>query len=60
MSQQYEKGLDVRRSVLGTGAVDRSLAAVNDFNRPMDELTAEWGWSRPGIAKRAASLFWPR
>jgi 4-carboxymuconolactone decarboxylase len=56
----YQRGLRVRREVLGDAHVDRSLAAVSDFARPIQEyVTAScWGelWSRPGLDRRTRSL----
>jgi len=56
----YEKGLEIRRAVLGTEHVDRSLANATDFSRPMQELTTEycWGytWGRPGLSRKERSL----
>jgi 4-carboxymuconolactone decarboxylase len=56
----YQRGLRVRREVLGDAHVDRSLAAVSDFARPIQEyVTATcWGelWSRPGLDRRTRSL----
>lgn len=56
----YERGLRIRREVLGDAHVDRSLAAVSDFSRPVQEyVTAScWGevWSRPGLDRRTRSL----
>ena len=58
--ESYERGLKVRREVLGDAHVDRSLAAVSDFARPVQEyVTATaWGqiWSRPGLDRRTRSL----
>jgi 4-carboxymuconolactone decarboxylase len=57
---RYEKGLALRKQVLGADYVERSLAAADDFSRPMQELSTEycWGyvWSRPGLALRDRSL----
>lgn len=57
---RFEKGLAIRRRVLGTEYVDRILAAADDFNRPMQELVTEycWGtiWERPGLDARTRSL----
>lgn len=57
---RYEEGLRVRREVLGTEHVDRSLANATDFTMPMQELTTEycWGsvWTRPGLGRRERSL----
>ena len=57
---RYEKGLALRKQVLGADYVERSLAAADDFSRPMQELSTEycWGyvWTRPGLALRDRSL----
>lgn len=56
----YERGLEVRREVLGADHVDRSLQNASEFTRPMQELVTEycWGavWSRDGLDRRARSL----
>lgn len=57
---RFEEGLQVRREVLGAEHVDRSLANVTDFSRPVQELVTEycWGavWNRPGLDRRTRSL----
>ncbi|MEV1066255.1 4-carboxymuconolactone decarboxylase [Streptomyces sp. NPDC050263] len=56
----YEAGLAIRKAVLGAEHVERSLARVTEFSRPMQELVTEycWGavWSRPGLERRTRSL----
>lgn len=56
----YEKGLAIRKSVLGDAYVDKALAAADDFNRPMQELTTEycwgWCWGREGLDKKTRSI----
>ncbi|MGW1674741.1 carboxymuconolactone decarboxylase family protein [Streptomyces sp. NPDC002324] len=56
----YEAGLAIRKAVLGADHVERSLANVSEFARPMQELVTEycWGavWSRPGLGRRTRSL----
>ena len=56
----YEKGLKIRREVVGKEYVDRSLAEADDFNRPLQELVTRycWGdvWSRPGLERRERSM----
>ncbi|HTT91675.1 MAG TPA: 4-carboxymuconolactone decarboxylase [Acidimicrobiales bacterium] len=58
--QSYQQGLKVRREVLGDAHVDRSLAEVSDFARPVQELVTEycWGvvWSRDGLGRKTRSL----
>ena len=59
-SELYEKGLKVRREVLGDDYVDRALASVDDFTREFQQMVTEhaWGaiWTRPGLAKKQRSL----
>ena len=56
----YEKGQQVRREVLGDKYVDNAAKTTTDFNRPFQELIAEyvWGtlWSRPGLDRRTRAL----
>ena len=56
----YEKGLEVRREVLGAEYVDKSIQSADDFNRPMQELVTQycWGdvWNRPGLDRRTRSM----
>jgi 4-carboxymuconolactone decarboxylase len=56
----FEKGLQVRREVLGAQYVDASLAQADDFSRPLQELVTEycWGavWTRPGLDRKTRSL----
>jgi 4-carboxymuconolactone decarboxylase len=56
----YERGLKIRREVVGAAYVDKSLAEADDFTRPLQELVTKycWGevWSRPGLERRERSL----
>ena len=56
----YDRGLEVRREVLGADHVDRSLQNASEFTRPMQELVTEycWGavWSRNALDRRTRSL----
>jgi 4-carboxymuconolactone decarboxylase len=58
--ERYEKGMEVRRAVLGDQHVDRSLQNLNDFNREFQELVTRyaWGevWTRPGLPRHTRSL----
>lgn len=59
-STRFERGLEVRREVLGDEHVARSLQQVSEFSRPVQELVTEiaWGdvWSRPDLDRRTRSL----
>jgi 4-carboxymuconolactone decarboxylase len=55
----YDKGLEVRKAVVGEEYVERSLAAADDFTRPIQDLVTQycWGevWTRDGIDRRMRS-----
>lgn len=57
---RYDKGLKLRKQVLGAEYVERSLANADEFSRPMQDLSTEycWGyvWGRPGLELRERSL----
>jgi 4-carboxymuconolactone decarboxylase len=56
----FEKGLSIRRDVLGAEFVDNAFATADDFNRPLQELVTQycWGeiWGRPGLDRKTRSL----
>jgi len=56
----FDRGLEMRRRVLGAAHVDRSLAEVSEFSRPVQEFVTEycWGavWTRPGLEPKTRSL----
>ena len=56
----YDKGMAVRRDVLGAEYVDKATASATDFNRPLQEFVTEycWGyvWTRPGLSKKTRSM----
>lgn len=58
--QTFEAGLAQRRAVLGNEYVERSLANMDEFTRPLQELVTEmcWGtiWTRPGLPPKLRSL----
>lgn len=55
-----ERGLKVRREVLGDAYVDAALANSDEFALPLQELISRycWGevWSRDGLDRRTRSL----
>lgn len=54
------KGMEIRKAVLGAAHVERSMANVDEFARPLQELVTEycWGaiWGRPGLERRTRSM----
>jgi 4-carboxymuconolactone decarboxylase len=59
-ADRYEKGLQVRRAVLGDAHVDRSLAKRSAFNEEFQALITRyaWGemWTREGLPRHTRSL----
>ncbi|GLH79792.1 4-carboxymuconolactone decarboxylase [Bradyrhizobium sp. SSBR45G] len=59
-NELFEKGLKVRREVLGAAYVDGSLAKADDFMMAFQHITTEmcWGyaWTRPGLDRRTRSI----
>ena len=58
--ETFDRGLEIRKSVLGAEFVEKSFASADDFNMPMQELTTEycWGhvWGRDGLPRKTRSL----
>jgi 4-carboxymuconolactone decarboxylase len=56
----FEKGLAVRKEVLGVDYVERSIAGADEFTRTMAEWSTAycWGalWTRPGFDRRSRSI----
>jgi 4-carboxymuconolactone decarboxylase len=59
MSDSHERGMEVRRAVLGDEHVDRAIARTTDFTAEFQDLITRyaWGeiWSRPGLDRRTRS-----
>jgi 4-carboxymuconolactone decarboxylase len=58
--ETYERGLKMRRAVLGDAHVQRSVDNISDFSRPIQDLVTEycWGvvWTRDALDLRTRSL----
>ena len=56
----FERGLKVRKEVLGEDYVERSIAGADEFTRTMAEWSTSycWGalWTRPGMDRRTRSI----
>ena len=56
----YDKGLEVRKAVLGEAYVNNALKNVDDFNRPFQEMLNEycWGtvWGREELPRKTRSM----
>ena len=57
---KFEQGLQIRREVLGTEYVNKSVDAATDVTAPLQKLVTEWCWgevwSRPGLDRRTRSF----
>lgn len=58
--EMHDKGLAVRKEVLGAEYVEKSMRTADDFNRPFQELVTEycWGavWTREGLSRQSRSI----
>jgi 4-carboxymuconolactone decarboxylase len=56
----FERGLQLRREVLGADYVDGSLKNANDFMMAFQRITTEWcwgyAWGREGLDKKTRSM----
>ncbi|SRR5690554_3628803 len=59
-NERYERGLKVRREVMGDAFVDRALANSDEFSQEFQNLVTSvaWGdiWTRPGLDRKTRSL----
>lgn len=60
IEELFDRGLEVRRAVLGAEYVDNSLRSANEFMQAFQNITTEWcwgyAWTRPGIDRKTRSL----
>lgn len=59
MSDPYDRGMQVRREVLGDEYVDAAVARTTDFTADFQDLITRyaWGeiWTRPGLDRKTRS-----
>lgn len=60
VKELWDKGLVVRKEVLGAEYVERNVKAADDFSMPMQEYATEacwgWLWARPQFPRKTRSL----
>lgn len=60
MKDLYAQGLALRRQVLGSEYVDRSIASANEFMMAFQRITTEWcwgyAWGREGLDLKTRSM----
>jgi len=58
--ETFERGLEIRKSVLGAEFVEKAINSADDFNRPLQELVTEycWGavWGRDELPRKTRSM----
>src|SRR6476620_7794163 len=56
----HDKGLEIRKAVLGEAYVNNALKNVDSFNKPFQDLLNEycWGsvWGREGLPRKTRSM----
>jgi 4-carboxymuconolactone decarboxylase len=59
-NDHFERGLEIRKKVLGAEFVESSFKTADEFNRPMQELVTEycWGavWGREELPHKTRSM----
>jgi 4-carboxymuconolactone decarboxylase len=59
-SELFDRGLELRRKVLGSDYVDGSMRDASDFMMAFQEVTTEWcwgyAWGRPGLDAKTRSM----
>ena len=59
-SELFEKGLAVRKEVLGKEYVEKAISGADEFSLALQEYATEsaWGaiWTRPGLPRKTRSL----
>ena len=59
-TELFEKGLKIRKDVLGKEFVENAIKNADEFSMPMQELTTEycWGyvWGREGLPRKTRSM----
>jgi 4-carboxymuconolactone decarboxylase len=59
-NEKFERGMEVRREVLGDAHVDRAEANKTDFDADFQRFITEtaWGsvWARPGLNRKTRHL----
>jgi 4-carboxymuconolactone decarboxylase len=60
MGELFDRGLELRREVLGAEYVDGSMKNANDFMMSFQHITTEWcwgyAWARPTLDKKIRSM----
>jgi 4-carboxymuconolactone decarboxylase len=60
IKELFDKGLRIRKEVLGKEYVEKALAAADEFSMPLQEMATEtcWGyiWGREGLSRRDRSV----
>lgn len=58
--ERYQRGMEVRRAVLGDAHVERAARNTSGFNEEFQQLITRyaWGemWTRPGLPRQVRSL----
>lgn len=58
--ETFDRGLEIRKAVIGAEFVDNAFKNADDFSMPLQELLTEycWGyvWSRDGLPLKSRSM----
>ncbi|MGT2509197.1 carboxymuconolactone decarboxylase family protein [Cupriavidus basilensis] len=58
--EEFQRGLEIRRAVLGADYVDRSIAQADESMMAFQQMTTQWcwgnAWSRDGLERKTRSM----
>jgi 4-carboxymuconolactone decarboxylase len=58
--EMFERGLAIRKDVLGAEFVESAIKSADEFNLPLQEIVTQycWGeiWGRPGLDRKTRSI----
>lgn len=58
--ERYDRGLQIRKEVMGAENIERRLASDSEFMRPLHNMISSWAygevWAREGLSRSVRSL----
>lgn len=54
--QRYQRGMEVRRKVLGDAHVDKTLQKLTPLNEEFQDFITRYAWERPGPGRGSITI----
>jgi 4-carboxymuconolactone decarboxylase len=59
-TETFERGMQIRRDLMGAEAAEKLVAGASDFDRPLEELVTEYCfgavWGREELSRKTRSM----